>query len=341
MIKFGKSIFYLLSIIGILFFSCKKDRDTSKPVILLSAPFEHQSFQVPGEIKVSGKVDDDKNIEFIRVSLLNEAQGTAAPSQAIEIKGKSTSFEVTIELEGQNLKSGIHYVVITTSDGVNESRLFRKIDISEEPQKLKGVFVVTSDGNTTNVVIIDSSGQKSNFHVYAGNYAGSSLNSFYQAFTIAGQSIGEAISMKIPDKSVLWREAQYNQNFPSFTALNLNDNTNYLSYFTGITRDRDEFGNSKASFDAYPGCYTKEVIAAGERVIAFQKEISGAKKRMCVYFKGTGLFFHQMLYEHDVKALCAKSKDEIISFGNNGGKGSMSVYRVETNSIKETMELAG
>ncbi|MDQ3191451.1 MAG: hypothetical protein M3Q58_07655 [Bacteroidota bacterium] len=320
-------------------FSCKKEKDELKPVLMLDSPYEDQVFNVFDLIPISGRVEDDSKIEFLRISLVNEEQKAVAPAIIIKPDENIYNFNEGIILDDTGLKSGTFYLILTAYDGVNEKKLFRKILIVESPRKKLGVFVITSDGQSTKAEIIDSLGQV-NFHTsFTGDYVGSSVSSYYQTLTVCGYRTGNINCINLKDKTIKWTVPSTNQSYPTFTNLAYLNNLNYVSYFNGIIKAHGDNSLINVSFNSYDGFYPEDLLVIDDHLVSYQKSFSTPNKKLVAYNKNTGFFYHDLNVNYEVIDFCEKDGKEVLIFGNFENNGLLKIYNSEENGQWEPVAM--
>jgi hypothetical protein len=337
-----KFLIFILAAITLTFsLSCSKE-DQVEPLITIISPIEYQEFDLPTKIVVKGIVEDDRQLQFVRVGILDERQATAAAFQELKISGNKQEFQITLFIDSKHLKSGRYYISATVSDGKNERKAFRWIYLSEVQKEELGTVVVMSTGQSTKAIQLDSEGNTNEIYSYSGDYIGSTISANFQTLTIAGKRSGDAVSINLEDNKRIWTEPSFHFSEPTFTGLAMYNGINYLSFFSGVTYGREQNGSNQVEFYALNGFYTVESFASNNRIIAFQKEITGGnKKKLAVYYGGTGFYFHDIAVSEEIVSICAGVSNEILAFGNLAGSGYSVVYNYEQNNLKPSNKLAG
>lgn len=332
-------IFFLL-LLSLVIYSCKKEKDEVKPVIVLDSPADKESFKVFDEIPISGTVEDDIHIEFVRISLLDENQKTAASGIAINPTGKKLNFTRGIALNDVNMESGLYYLAVTASDGINEHKLFRYVYISEASQKRKGIFVITSDGLTTRAELIDSTGLVNSYTSFYGDYSGSAISAYYQTLSVAGSKTGDMTCINLSDKSVKWKIPTTHQSYPTFTNIEYIDRWNHLSYYEeGTMKAYFDNGSVRTNFKAINGFYSKKLINMDTHLISYQESFTGEMKKLVTYNKSTGLFYHDLSVAFEVVDFCQLTGMNVLAFGNQENAGVLKIYNSNANNERETIAL--
>jgi hypothetical protein len=143
----------------VLFFliiGCKKV-DEIPPVITVISPFAMTQFEIPFQVTISGLVEDENVIEWIKIVVLDDALRPSSEEILINTNSRSVEFSEIIYLDNIHLVSGVYYVKVSANDGENINSSYIEINIQEYPLVLKNIFVISTDNSQTNLFKIDSS----------------------------------------------------------------------------------------------------------------------------------------------------------------------------------------
>ena len=95
---------------GVIFFSCKKDKDTSPPVISILEPKANTSYGISDLIYVEAKISDDVQLFSASIQLLNEDLTPAQSISNTAAQGKNFSLNKEYEIYDSELSSGNYYL---------------------------------------------------------------------------------------------------------------------------------------------------------------------------------------------------------------------------------------
>jgi hypothetical protein len=332
--KFSGFFYFFLFIMLHLFYGCKKEKDHVPPVIKLISPEQGKHFQIPDAIDLKLIVEDDVNIEFVRIELVDENMKPVHSPRVTYPEKTKAEIENFFLLNDEKMPGGTYFVRVTAFDGVNESKIFRKIYINEVERKRKGFFVISGSGSILGVNVIDSSGQLNYLYQINSDYSGSSVCSFYQLLTVAGKNTGGINGYSIKTNTLKWNMPSSNHPFiPTFMGLGYFNKLNYVSYYDGQIRAVNEIGGFAFSAQSYNSYYSEKFYVNEGHLIVSQKEISGDKRKIVTYHKTSGAIVHHSIVNGEVVGFERKSKNEIYVFLNNGNQGEIWIYETEKNNL--------
>jgi hypothetical protein len=327
--------FLLIIIFSIQFFSCKKDRDTKAPEITVHSPFSNQSFSVYDNIPVSIEITDETKITEATMTLVDVNFIPAGPSVSFSVTSPKMSVNSHYLVDNIHLESGIYYLLFTATDGENNSKVYRAVNIGAVPKKLKKIFVASGNSSsTTNLSYIDSSFSAINFyHSFSGDYIGTSASSYYQQVFMAGNYTGAYTSMMLNDNSVKFIVPASISSSPYYTSYYSEDKKNYLGFYDERIRGYDNFGNPIYSANANAGYYVRKMIMSNGALIAEEK-LKTSSTKILVSFYSTGAPQFQTAITQDVVAFCEQKPDNVFVFGNVAGQGVIQLYERSINNLR-------
>lgn len=333
MIKNRGSLFFFL-IPVLCLFSCKKDTDDFGPTVTVSSPAENQFFNVNDVIHLQASVSDETKITAVSIRLVDANMNTAHISMGVPISSPSMKINTFYTLDNIHLESGVYYLLITASDGKNDSHTYRKIYIGGIPRVVKKVFVASSSGTSqTNFFYIDSAFSSLTFYkTFTGDYIGSSVSGYYQQVNMCGNYTGNFTGIKLSDNSVKFNVAPIVSSSPYFTGFYDTDKNNYVAGYDGSIKGYGFEGNiiyNAAATDTY---YTKHMCLNNNYMIAEEKNKTSALRNLITYYP-TGAGQQTCLLNQDVAAFCEKDGDEVFVFGNSSGQGVVQLFNRINNSL--------
>lgn len=142
-------------VLVLLLIGCKKE-DEIPPVISITSPFAMTQFQIPFQVTISGFVEDENVIEWIKIVVLNDGFTPSSDEILINTAERLVEFNEIIYLDNIHLSSGVYYIKVSANDGENIHSSYVQINILEFPLVLKDIFVLTSSNSQTNLLKLDS-----------------------------------------------------------------------------------------------------------------------------------------------------------------------------------------
>jgi hypothetical protein len=314
--------------------SCKKDDDSQAPVISISSPYENEIFDVYDVALVAGNVSDDQKLESVTVNLLDEQNNVAYIGLAVPFTSPSSSFQISYALDNIHLESGIYYIHITASDGVNESQAFKKIQINAVPKVLKNVLVSTKVNTTqTHLFSIDSAFTSLNLiQTFSGDYLASSASSYFQQFTTCGNYSGAYTSIDLSTSTIKYSIPSVNSSTPYFTGYYASEKFSYVSYYNGYVKGYDHNGNGIYNSNANANHYIENFCFNGGYLLAEQVD-KQTNARILTSHQTTGVGYQQTGMVQDAISFCEKDNENVFVFGNASGQGVIQLFDRSNNNI--------
>lgn len=325
---------FLFLYAALSFFSCKKDTDESNPTITIITPVENQSFNVNDVVWVKASVSDDTKITAASISLLDDQQRVSHRSLSVPVSSPSTTINAAYTLDNIHLESGFYYILITATDGKNDSRMYRRIYIAAVPKVIEKVFVVShTSSSQTNLSYIDSSfSSVIPYHTCYGDYTGSSISSYYQQVYACGNFTGSFTGIRLKDNSIRFSISPLVSSSPYFTGFYGDEQDNYVARYDGFIQGYDYFGNIIYGTMAGNGYYAMHIYFNSKYMITEEKNKSSSEKKLVTYYPN-GNAQQSVLINQDIVTFCEKDEDEVFLFGNDSGQGVIQLFDRTHNYI--------
>ncbi len=321
------SMRYLI-VLGLVFFlGCKKDADKTAPIVDITIPLENQTFNVMDVISVTGSVNDETQITSVAVSLLNEQQQVAHVSVSATVSSPSMNFNVQYPLDDIHLESGIYYIMVTASDGKNDTRKYLKINLIAVPRVLTKLFVVTNTSSSqTNWGYIDSTFSSIiPYTTFSGDYIGSSCSDYYQQIFNCGNYTGNYSSWNVTTDMLKYVLPASVSSTPCFTGYAYNSTKTYVARYDEVVRGYNYTGGLVYNAQTISGYYTKHFIFTNGVIIAEQQHKISSNKILVVYH-ANGSPDVQTNIAQDVVTLLEKDNANVFIFGNTSGQATIQLF---------------
>jgi hypothetical protein len=313
---------------------CKKDEDTEGPSISIETPNENQLFNVFDVVHIKATATDENKLTEVNVSLVDQNYNQKHSIEQIAVSSPSTSFEHDYWLNNIHLPSGIYYIMVAASDGVNISKSYRRIVLNEIPTTVRRFLVCTSTGSSsTNVSVIDSTfSSLSPYTSFSGDFLGSGLSSYNQRFFSSGSFTGALNSYNLVNNTPGYTVAAVPSINPYFTGFYNTEQTTYVAKYDGSIKGYNYGGGNIYSNASSDGYYTKQFCFVNGFLIAEQKYRTSSSK-ILVSHQPSGAALHQTALAQDVVALVEKNEDNVFLFGNIAGQGVIQLYDIPGNGL--------
>jgi hypothetical protein len=330
-----KKYFYLSSVLVILLFACKKEKDKQPPVIAIITPVENQTFVVNKVIHLTATITDETALTGASVSLLNDQGLPVHVTLPIQIKSLQVSVDMNYELDNNHLESGWYQLQVFASDGVHDAYATQRIYINGIPKELKKIMVTTAPNSSqTNLYTADTiSNVLKPYLVFSGDHLASATNSYYQQFYHCGKSSGHFRGLNLDNNAAIIDVASViTPSVPYFTGFCETKDACYISFYNKQIKGYDPSGNiiynATAIDDFYPQhlCINDHYLIAEE-----QNKLTAEKKLACFY--PTGTTQQSCNLDQQVIAFCEKDASNVFLFGNKSGQGVIQLFDRAANNL--------
>jgi len=330
-----KKIFLLSLLLPLFLFSCKKKDDIS-PYVQISSPSANASFNVLDTLAVVGTVSDNEQLEYIRISLLNE--NNIAVATVVTLFPPANEYTLNREFIIDNilLESGTYNLVITASDGENETKKYIPLYLNEVARELTGIlFVEAPSANSVNVKKIkpDLSVQQVAFS--EGDFSSAAISSFNQCFYLAGSETGSLRAFEMLNNTELWNiPANPLSGAPYFSDVFEEDGWLYVSFYDGTIKAYDKNGTVKQQIDV-SGYKLLKIYKQDNLIFSEQKLTGTTNRRLVVYDATSAAEIQNVPLDMEIVSFCKRNDNNIFIFGNSGTQGSMKNYVISDNGFWE------
>ncbi|MDA0973821.1 MAG: hypothetical protein O2867_08815 [Bacteroidetes bacterium] len=166
----------MLRIIGVLFLlsllssGCRKEKDETAPFIDFISPNSGLTFFLPDTLSVNATIEDDQQVQSVRLSLINSDAIAVGPSFTNTYSEQEVNFNVAFVIDDITLESGPYSLQITASDGENESKAFLPLTLIEVPRTLEGFMYGSLSGSQTQISYVLLTGEMETYVTDGGDY---------------------------------------------------------------------------------------------------------------------------------------------------------------------------
>lgn len=304
------------------------------PTISISSPFQNQFFNVFGVIPVKASITDETKISSVSISLVNDQYSPVSPSISVPIQSPSMEINTTYYIDNIHLESGVYYLMVVASDGVNDTRTYQKVSIAAVPKVLKQMFVVSASSySQTNLSYIDSAFTSIlPYHIFSGDYIGSSVSSYYQQAYRCGNYTGNFEGLILEYNSQKFSIASQMSSSPYFTGFYNDDKKNYVTRYDGHIIGYDYMGVSVYNAMASPGFYATALCFNTNYLITAEQDKTSSAKKLVTHYP-TGVAEKQCPITQEVVEFCEMDNDHVFIFGNISGQGVIQLFDRTNNNL--------
>lgn len=322
----------LIFILLLQLFACRKEKDENGPEITFITPLDYDNYSTYDIISFKADISDETKIAMANVTLVDENYVPVHSTLPFTVTSPRMTVNTTYALDNIHLSTGLYYLMITATDGDNDSRAYKPVHITGIPKALKKIFLATANGTSTNMSYIDSTfSGVTPYRTFSGDYLGTSVSSYYQEVFMCGNYSGSYTGVELQSNAVKFSVSPLISATPYFTGYYSEDKNNYVARYDGTIKGYDRLGNIMYTGNANSGCFVRKMIRSSNYMVAEEKSKTSSS-RLLVTLYSTGAAQQQVAISQDVVAFCRKDDDNVFAFGNNAGAGVIMLYdRVHNN----------
>ncbi len=335
-----KYLYYTVFFVSVsIFYACKKDKTNIAPVITVTTPYEGQQVAMFDTLTVLAHVSDDEKLTTISVGLENENFVSVQEAYPIAVTSNDQNVLMQYPIFDYLLPSGIYYLTIKASDGLDITTNHVKLYLTASPTYKKQVYLFSHDNNQTNVSIIDSVNVfKTQFNL-SQYHAGDAVCSYYQRLVVA-QGGSQSVNFYNPQNAISFSSNFFSSFAPYYLGVKAIERDFVIYFSDGRTTKYTYSGQQKTDYpysnsDYYTTNYHEQ---DNESYIAMKSWINGQNK-VVVFNKNTGISIQEGLCNFEIVALLKKDLNEVFVLGNNGNQGVISIYSKNGNGYYSPLNL--
>jgi hypothetical protein len=155
-----RSIALALLFGGTVLAGCRKDRDEDAPRVVILQPGSSITLSVPDTLLVRVEVSDERTVERVTIALTDMNGVPVVPPVVATVNSASATVVRQLPVTREQLATGSYTLAVTASDGRNEGRAFRSVNVQAAPLRQRALFITPPAGHPAPVSIwrIDSTG---------------------------------------------------------------------------------------------------------------------------------------------------------------------------------------
>lgn len=316
-----KHLFLLLFLV-LLALGCKKDKDGTAPSVRIISPTEGETLSIPDTLLVRVEVSDDHIVESVTIDLLNTDGISVVTSALVSVQGPSATVERELIVNSEQLLSGTYTVVARATDGHNDGRAFRSIQLLEAPWRLRSIFVAPPFSTSTSTILrVDSVGAVSSF-ITLQDFNGIAADGRSQHLMVAGSQFAPFQAIPTNGGNAWQINVSQNDAPEQFAAITVDpfDGITYFSTREGMIRGFTGTGSSRFNAQCYLGHRCEAVVVLGDRIATWQRAIVGGAQVLVAYGPA-GTVLASLPVEHERIGLFRINETSVMLFCNEAGAG--------------------
>lgn len=325
-------LFGLLLIIIVFFSACEKTDETA-PSLSVITPIDNEAYSVGESIHITGSASDESTIESIKIVLWDNLNKPALPAKYIHPESNAYTIDLIYLISDSLLETGNYQLLVSATDGKNETRVFRNISISGVEKEFERLIVIAPPNILkTYVYSVDTEGSIETVLNEDYGYYGSSFSNDRQKLFIIKSQPSILYAYDISDYSDVYDFAA-SPPYPEFNSVNHIDDLTYLPGGNGDIRGLDNFGNivfvTQQNMDTIPLL----VHPHDNYLLAYCTRRGGPDRFIKEYYRGTGVYRARLKIGFSIVSFFGVEDDLVMALGNNEGLSSLYFYNVDGNNI--------
>ncbi len=333
--RFSIAIVILLTI----FSGCDKAEDGSAPSLSVFSPDDNDEFAIGDSINVIGSVTNNFLIKNIKIVLWDNFNNPVLPSLFIYPDAYGYNFDVDYFIDDETLETGTYYLLISATDGNNETRVFRKLHISGIDKVFERLLVIAPPNTLkTHVYALDTNGDPSIFISLDYSYAGSDISNDLQKFYMikSEPSIMYAYDLDDPTDPFTYDAAPP---YPVFNSVNYFDKLVYLPTGNGDIKGIDSYGSISFVSPQNQDTIPQLMHLHYDRVLAYCNRRGGPERFIAQYYAGTGVSKSVLKIPFTVVDFFNIEENIALALGNESGSSSIYVYNSNGSFLADKTDM--
>lgn len=321
--------------------SCSKDKDVIPPTIVVYSPVYQQEIEGVDTIQVLATVSDDRNIEYVTVSLRNENDIPVLSTVTKAPNKKDYYLNVFYFFDNLHLPPGHYDLRISAFDGENMTTEYVKILFDGTPKSRTGTFIVSNTGGSSDIYYLDNFYNSTSYKIITGDYIGSAVNSYDQQLLHASSGSFPSANINafnLNSGTDLWNIPIINSAPISYYHSFLYDNrTIYLGKEQGGVDGYGANGIGNYNASVISGFQVEGILVHNDILVTEQKASMGGVIKLIPYWIASGIDVGINAtfppYE-DVLDLFTKSANDIVVISNDAiSNGNLTYYNPSIGSL--------
>ncbi len=327
---------FILTLVALtLLYSCQKEKDNSKPVIVVTAPVNYQSINAIDTVPIYATISDNQNIISVTVSVKNANGDLVLNSRSVRPNNSDYVLDMEYFVNDISLPGGQYYFDISADDGENVAHKYVQVMFNAAATTREGVFIVSNNGSTSDIVKLDNAYLASPFASFSGDFLAMEVNSVTQQFFHCASATGDLSILDPLTGNSLWSSSAISSPpAPYFTNLMLHNQEFYVGYYNGNIKRFTASGGANVNANANVGYYVEESAVINNYHVTAQKSIVPGTVNLVLYWENSGAFARQVALNEDVLGIYDYTSTEMVLITNTSAQlGNVVFYYYSTGLI--------
>ena len=332
------SIITLLLSVGI--FSCRKiDKNIITNVELIS-PDANTLIRLPDTIQVKFKVESEKDIEFVSISIVNSNYIPLFGTHYVDTPISGETIEKAIPLKAlQNTNEAPYYILIAVNYKEDDKwNSYFKIQLANKPINYQGFYLFSRPFiSQTAIDFYDQNLEKTFFIQTDGEYIDSEILNFYGKLFLLSHTPAKLKAYSVAEQQLVW-EAEPQFPYPEYTTIETDVNRVYGAMENGQIVGYSEInGQQQLVAERLVDSIPEKISIIENYIIAAYQSRSNGNRTLVTFYKSTGHKKHRRPIDYEVVSFIkTEEPDRVVIFGNRDQNGIVSMFSAQNNSFEDT-----
>lgn len=317
--------------IAVLSAGCKKEKDGIPPAVEILEPEQNSSIAIPAILNVKVRVSDDQGLHSLSMQLLNASNIPIAPPVVVELSGTSAVIERALHITDERIRTGVYTLEVRASDGENDRRAFRSVNVTEAPLRLRSVFVSPPFGTApAGVVRMDSVGSITTWTTVS-ELCGSEVDSRTQHLILAGCTSAPLVALPTASGNTWQAPSQNALPQAYFTSLSVDPYDGRLYVCSNDGSIRGYTGDGAQVFTAHtpPDRQPYAVAVMGPTIAVENRALALPQASVSTYTASSGSPLMQWPLDVVVTAMFRMDEQHLLVIGERAGLGVIQEHRTD------------
>ena len=333
-----------MGLLVVLLAACRKERDDQPPTVRILEPGNGFVINVPDTFTVRVEVSDERIVRSVTIALADVNGVPVSPPVTATVDNGSATVVRDLVVSDERLLSGAYTLTARASDGANESRAFRSVQLQAAPLRTRAVFITPPFGQGQAAILrIDSTGAVSTFTTVQ-DLNGAAIDSHDQHLLLAGGLTAPLVALPTAAGANTWQLPNLNADgLPYFNGLRRDPTDGRFYVATGDGHVRGFTGSGSQTFtgQVLPSFRGLHTVLVGERMATVQRSISLPDTRLVTLARASGALIGQYPLDLEVVDMYRRTDQHALIFGNRDGSGIVQDRNVEQGGGFEPREFPG
>jgi len=339
-----RTAFYKLIILSFLLslsISCSKDVKVDKPVVEILSPDYKQLFLLPDTVDINLNITHNKQIEYIRVSIVNTNIIPVSEQVFLYPDGNTFNDEINLFLTllTDNILLPPYYVHIVVSDFSNDYHTYLEVELSNRNMKYEGCFLIGKSGvDILNINYYNAEFQNELVKETSGNYAGSNISTNADMLYLITHTPDLVKAFNGKNGELMWTQNPQLP-YPEFNSTLVDDNIVYFSTAIGrIIGLTTVDGIQVFTTPVLPDSIPMNICSTTDYLVTDTKLRNSNSKIWISYYKQTGKKYQMFPVDYETVDLYGfENENAITVMCNTNSNGKIIRYNVYENNIEESV----